>query len=181
LEAVPLLAARGANFHLVVIGDDTIFGPNGTTYREWFEARWPDHKKYVSFLGRVDDDQLRQEYANCDIFVAPSRFESFGLMLVEAMIFEKPVVCADIGGMSEIVNDGNTGVLVPPDDAQALAAALFRLIDSPELRVEMGQLGRKVYDERFTVNAMARGAERVYQGLRRSTAGPQEGAPQLSA
>ena len=51
LEAVPLLAARGANFQLVVIGDDTIFGPNGTTYREWFEASWPDHQKYVSFLG----------------------------------------------------------------------------------------------------------------------------------
>jgi hypothetical protein len=165
LEALPRLAAAGADFQLVVIGDDSLPGPRGVTFRHEFEKAWPEFRDMVTFLGRVDDDVLYQEYANCDIFVAPSRFESFGLMLVEAMIFEKPVVCADIGGMRDIVEHEKTGLLIPADDVDALTAALTRLIESEELRVTMGRAGRRSYDERFSASAMAQGVEGVYQGI----------------
>ncbi len=166
LESAAILAGRGVDFHLEVIGDDTIVGPNAKTYRESFEEAWPEYRSLVSFLGRVDDDALHHAYAECDIFVAPSRFESFGLMLVEAATFAKPVVSADIGGMSEIVEDGATGLLVPPDDPVALAEALAELISSPEVRTQMGRRGRDLYEERFTVDAMVAGAEAVYQRLK---------------
>ncbi len=165
LDAVPRLVDAGIDFQLTVAGDDTLPGPGGVTYRQAFEAAWPDLVGRVRFVGRIDDDELRRQYAATDIFVAPSRFESFGLMLIEAMMFAKPVVCSAIGGMGEIVEDGVTGITVPPDDSAALATALTRLALSPTLRDEMGSRGRKLYDERFSVASMVEGAESYYRTI----------------
>ena len=109
LESAVMLAASGVEFELRLVGDASLEGPSGLTYRDAFERDHPELGDRVSFLGRVDDETLRQEYMACDIFVAPSRFESFGLILLEAMMFSKPVVATDIGGMREIINDGVSG------------------------------------------------------------------------
>ncbi len=101
------------------------------------------------------------------MFVAPSRFESFGLILLEAMMFAKPVVSSDIGGMTEIIRDGVSGFLVPPDDVDALAGALARLVSSPALRENVGRGGRAAYEASFTVERMAEEAERFYEALAR--------------
>jgi glycogen(starch) synthase len=137
------------------------------TIQQEFARDRPELRGVVTFLGQLDDDALDQEYADCDVLVAPSRFESFGLILVEAMMFEKPVVSTDIGGMREIVDDGVTGLLVPPDYGAALTSALQRLIGSGELRRTMGRAARAAYVERFHVDVMTRKAELVYQDIRR--------------
>ena len=87
------LAATGAPFELHIVGDDSLVGPSGQTYREVSSGTTQSSPARVRFLGRVDDEELRHQYVACDVFVAPSRFESFGLILLEAMMFAKPVVC----------------------------------------------------------------------------------------
>jgi glycogen(starch) synthase len=168
LACTPALADKGIAFQLDVVGDDTLSGPDGIPYRRAFEERWPDLADRVHFHGRLGDDELLRQYEGTDIFVAPSRFESFGLMLIEAMMFGKPVVCADVGGMREIVEDGVTGIRVPPDDVASLTNALERLLTSSSLRTDMGSRGRKLYDQRYSVPPMVEGAEAFYRSLIRS-------------
>jgi len=165
LDAVVLGREQGVDLRLTVIGDDTLPGPGGATYRQAFERSHPRHLEAVRFLGRVDDDELYAHYGAADAFVAPSRFESFGLILLEAMMFATPVVCADVGGMAEIVEDGVTGLVVPAADVEALAAALGRLAASADLRAELGAAGRQAFERRFSVPAMAEGVERYYWSL----------------
>jgi glycosyltransferase involved in cell wall biosynthesis len=167
LDSVTALAAAGTAFELRIAGDDSLAGPSGMTYREEFERAHPELAETVRFLGRVDDEALRHEYMTCDVFAAPSRFESFGLILLEAMMFAKPVVSSDIGGMTEIVHDEISGILVRPDDVDALTDALTRLLTSPELRGTIGRGGRAAYEARFTVERMAEEAERFYETLLR--------------
>jgi hypothetical protein len=165
LESAVALAGTGADFELRLVGDDSLAGPTGATYREAFESDHPELADRVSFLGRVDNETLRDEYSTCDVFVAPSRFESFGLILLEAMMFSKPVVATDIGGMREIITDGVSGVLVQPDDPTELVAALRRLIDSRKLRDRIGRGGRDAYAASYTLDKMAESAERFYEGI----------------
>jgi glycogen(starch) synthase len=168
LESAAALAATGASFELRIVGDDSLVGPSGRTYREDFERAHPELAGTVRFLGRVGDEALRHEYMTCDVFVAPSRFESFGLILLEAMMFAKPVVASDIGGMTEIVGDGESGLLVPPDDVDALTDTLGSLVRSPELRESIGRGGRAAYEASFTLERMAEEAERFYEELVRA-------------
>ena len=163
LDAVPRLADRGLEFSVHLAGDDSLVSVGDLTYREHFEKQWPTLSDHVEFLGRIDDTELRRQYAEADIVVVPSRFESFGLTLLEAMMFSTPVVCSDIGGMREIVVDGETGVLIAPESVDELTAALARLIEDPVLRLEMGARGRHLYEERYSVTAMAAGAEEFYR------------------
>jgi glycogen synthase len=165
LESAVALADSEASFELRIVGDDSLVGPSGRTYRADFERLHPELAGMVQFLGRVDDDALRHEYRTCDVFVAPSRFESFGLILLEAMMFAKPVVSSSIGLMTEVVRDGESGLLVPPGDAMALTEALRRLISSPELRASLGRGGRAAYEASFTLDRMAREAEQFYESL----------------
>lgn len=165
LESAVMLSARGDDFELRLVGDASLEDPSGLTYRDAFERDHPELSDRVSFLGRVDDENLRKEYMACDVFVAPSRFESFGLILLEAMMFSKPVVATDIGGMREIIDDGVSGVLIAPDDAKALAEALHGLVASPELRARIGRGGREAFVEGFTLQRMAEGVERYYESI----------------
>jgi len=100
----------------------------------------------VKFLGDVPDDRLGAIYAQADIFAMtsmPHRFsvEGFGLVYLEAGAYGLPVVAHAIGGVPEAVLDGETGLLVSPDDPAALTAALARLIDDPALRRRLGEAG----------------------------------------
>jgi len=104
-------------------------------------------------------------FPSMDVFVLPSRFESFGLAVLEAMLAGLPVVACDVGSVGELVVDGTTGLLVPPDDASGLADALRRLLDSPELRARMGAAGRRRALELFAPEIMARQYETLYDEL----------------
>jgi glycogen(starch) synthase len=165
LNAAPDLFAAEPNLHLRILGDHSLLGPNGKTFKDSFQdsdagKRWAAN---VSFEGRVDDETLRAAYADCDVFVAPSRFESFGLVFLEAMREGKPVVGCTAGGVPEIVTHEVNGLLVAPDDAKALARAILRLLRSRELRESMGDAGRKLFLERFTSARMAEATGVLYQ------------------
>jgi len=98
----------------------------------------------VRFIGRVPEEELPRYYHTCDVFCAPSLgYESFGMVLVEAMAAGKPVVASAIPGYTEVVKSGAEGLLVPPGDSQALARAIIHLLNNPQLREWMGEMGRK--------------------------------------
>jgi phosphatidylinositol alpha-mannosyltransferase len=98
----------------------------------------------VAFLGPLDPAELARCYASADVFCAPSLGgESFGIVLLEAMAAGRPVVCSDIPGYREVVQPGRQGLLVPPADEPALAAALLRLLADPALRAALGSAGRR--------------------------------------
>src|SRR5690606_9435676 len=85
----------------------------------------------VTFLGKLSRGEVRMALSNCNAFVLPSRFETFGVVLVEALAMGVPVIATRCGGPEDIVTE-NTGVLVPVDDRQALAEALESVLLSPD-------------------------------------------------
>jgi glycosyltransferase involved in cell wall biosynthesis len=166
LDVVPDIINQfpGVTFHIV--GDDSIPGPDGKTYHQKFKKQNPHLcGTRIHFHGKVDDEALRKHYAGCDIFVAPSKFESFGLIYVEAMMFGKPTIGCNVGGIPEVVKDGLTGTLLPPGDSSALQAALNDLIINSDLRIQYGLSGRKRYEELFTDSIMAMASVTMYKCL----------------
>jgi glycosyltransferase involved in cell wall biosynthesis len=83
----------------------------------------------VAFVGKLPNTQVAALYERARIFCLPSRSEPFGIVLLEAGVFRLPVVASRVGGIPEIIEDGRSGLLVPPDDAPALAEAITRLLD----------------------------------------------------
>lgn len=110
-------------------------------------------------------DRAQSFLASFDVFVLASRFEGFPLSIVEAMLAELPVVATRVGSVAEAVFDGVTGLLVPPDDAPALATALRTLLEDVELRSSFARAGRARALELFTAAQMAAHFERLYDEL----------------
>ncbi len=117
----------------------------------------------VLFLGRRDD--VPELLAACDVFALPSLYEGSSLAVLEAMAAYRPVVTSAIGGSDELIADGESGLLVPPGDAGALAAALRRLLGDAELRAALVGRARQRVDAEFSRAAMGRRVERVYEEL----------------
>jgi D-inositol-3-phosphate glycosyltransferase len=98
----------------------------------------------VTFLGSRAQTSLPFYYSAADVVVMPSRYESFGLAALEAMACGTPVVASDVGGLSYIVRDGETGFLAPEGDAQAFADCILDILQHPDLREQMGRRGVEV-------------------------------------
>lgn len=127
------------------------------------QIRALDLQSNVELLGnRSDICSLLNSF---DIFVLPSVWEPFGLVIAEAMACGKPVIATRVGGIPEIVVDGVTGLLVPPADAESLANAMLKLIRDLELRRNLGRAGRDRFLELFSARTMAAKYEALYERL----------------
>ncbi|WP_136313208.1 glycosyltransferase family 4 protein [Actinomyces procaprae] len=148
LEAVALLRGRGVDASLEVAG--SIFPGY-----EWYEselrerAAAPDLAGRVDFLGYVHPTWPVLERA--DVVVVPSRQEPFGNTAVEAMHAARPLIASGVQGLKEVVDDGVTGLLVPPDDPAALAASLGRLAADPGLAARLAGQAAHEAQSRFSV------------------------------
>lgn len=111
----------------------------------------------VTFLGRRSQESLPYYYATADVVVMPSLYESFGMVALEAMACGTPVVASDVGGLSFVVRDGETGYLVPENDPEMLAETIGCLLRDPAKRAQMGARGIEVARE----YAWARIADRI--------------------
>jgi rhamnosyl/mannosyltransferase len=125
----------------------------------------------VIFPGRIPEHALPSYYHAADVFCLPSveRSEAFGLVQLEAMACRKPVVSCDLGnGVNYVNQDGVTGLVVPPRDERALAAAINRLLDDAALRKEMGEAGYARAKAEFTQDRMVQGMLEVYRSVLRN-------------
>lgn len=157
LDVLLSAAAAVPEIDVTIIGD----GPEGGPLRSLADD--------LGLAGRVSftgwSSSPRDLLSKFDIFVLPSRGEGLPLSILEAMFAELPVVATDVGSVSEAVDDGVTGILVPPDDARALGDALRTLAVNPELRKRMGDAGRRKAVTAFSTSAMASAYEDLYQAI----------------
>lgn len=107
-------------------------------------------REIIQFVGRVTYDHVPQELRKLDVYVALSRIESFGVAIIEAGACGLPVVVSDAGGLPEVVIDGETGLVVPREDPEAAAAALYKLVLDADLRSRMGQAARTHVASHYT-------------------------------
>jgi glycosyltransferase involved in cell wall biosynthesis len=115
----------------------------------------------VVFTGRRDD--IPAVTAAFDVAVLPSYREAQGLTILEAMALSRPVVASNVGGIPEMIQDGVTGLLVPPHDPPALAAAIVRLLRDHQLADTLGRAGHDLVHDRFCVQLMAKAVEELYE------------------
>ncbi len=166
--AIPAVVKRVKNVRFLLAGQDNSHHDGfqqreGMDYPTYFARRYGEYGSHVRFLGRVSDEELNGLYRSCDLFVAPSLYESFGLIYLEAMNYAKPVIGCRSGGVPEVVEEGVTSLLVEPHSPDALADALVTLLQSPRRLREMGLAGRQRLLERFTYLEMARRFAQAYR------------------
>ena len=128
----------------LVIGEDSGDGAAAGGERRRLEAQAGTHGlgARVRFLGAVEHEDLADYYELADVFVMPSLTETFGLVALEAQALGTPVVASAVGGLTEVIADGETGTLVAARQPQAFADAIAVLLDDPDLRDRMGEAAR---------------------------------------
>jgi glycosyltransferase involved in cell wall biosynthesis len=143
IGATSQLRERYPDLHVIILGEDV------PEFRSDYEKRARDGRiaDRVHFAGYQKD--VRPFLKEFDIFVHPSYWEPFGLAIVEAMAMRKPVVACNTGGVPEIITHGKDGWLVEPRSVEAVATAMSMLLDSPELRRQMGGAARETVLARF--------------------------------
>ena len=161
VEALGLLPA-GADYEVTIAGDGDL--------RPMLETRLVELglTARVRFAGRMPNSEVASLLSDLDIFAMPSRREEWGVAAAEASASGLPVVATTVGGIPEIVVDGETGLLVPPEDPAALAKALERLIADPGLRSRLGTAGRHRIDDLYR---WERCVDRMELAYRRALAG----------
>jgi glycosyltransferase involved in cell wall biosynthesis len=153
LQAFARVRARIPDARLLVVGPQALTIPDPG----------------VTNLGllRKDDPrdwaQLIAAYRSADVFCFPTRFEPFGIVILEAMLFGLPCIATRTGAIPEMIQEGETGYLVPSDDVDALVARLLVLLDDRELSRRLGEVGRKRADKIFTWQAVTANMVEVMQ------------------
>jgi glycosyltransferase involved in cell wall biosynthesis len=161
LDAWPLVLRSVPDAYLLVIGE-------GSRRAELeAQARSLRIAHRVVFTGRRDD--VPAVTAALDVAVLPSYREAQGLSVLEAMALSRPVVASNVGGIPEMIEDGRTGLLVPPHDADALAAAIVRLLTDHPYADTLGRAGHDLVHDRFCIELMVGAIERIYDEGARDT------------
>jgi len=172
IDAAHLVVRQIPDARFVILGEGEL--------REHLERQVRDHRleKHVLLPG------FRTDVLGCikgfDLFVMSSITEGLGTSLLDAMACRRPIVATRAGGIPEIVEDGVNGLLVPPRDARALAAAIVRALEDEAVRAKMGAAGFARVSERFTVERMIEGTAAVYArvaGRHRAADSDDRGAP----
>ena len=172
-----ILPHKGIDYLIRAVRPDTPLRVVGRVYDDGYFAhllRLAEGKR-VAFVTDATDQDLVQEYSRATVSVLPSVYvtwdgvprrmpELLGITLLESMACETPVVCTEVGGMPEAVEEGVTGFVVPPNDPDALADRLYRLLDDPTRARAMGKAGRQQVLDRWTWDHVARRCLRAYQG-----------------
>lgn len=158
LEAFARVAARHGEARLTLVGD----GPDRRRLEA--EAARLGIAAQVVFAGYRSQQEVAESLSAADVFVLPSFAEGVPVVLMEAMAARLPVVATRVGGVSELVEDGVSGVTVPPGDADSLAAALERMLDDPSGARAMGEAGRRRVVAEFASDKEAGRLARLFRG-----------------
>ena len=173
LDVLPEILAEFPTLEAVLVGCND-FPVSDGPLKDRFEARYAGEPflERIRFTGVLPAADLEREYARCDLFVAPSRYESFGLIYLEAMRCGKPCIGSDAGGIPEVIRDGIDGLLIPPGDRGALAEKIRYLLRHPDERRRLGAAARRRHLDCFTVEQIAAKALAAYRVLCDGGTGP---------
>jgi len=168
--AIPQVAKEFPNVQFWFAGKDNSLGDgfrnkHKVDYPAYFARKYPQHQGNVEFLGFVDERFLPKLFEVCSLFVAPSLYESFGLIYVEAMNYARPAIGCTVGGAADIIVNGETGYLVPPESPNDLAAAIVNALRSRKCLEGMGKAGRQRMLDKFTHLTMARSFVSLYRDI----------------
>jgi glycosyltransferase involved in cell wall biosynthesis len=180
VEAAPAIMATRPNVHLALAGD----GPCLTDVAALAAAS--PFRERIHLPGALSREKVAQLLADSDLFVNPAMVddagltEPLGIVSMEAMASGLSCVGSRVGGLPETIEDGVTGLLVEPAKADALAEAVGRLLDDPDLRARMGQAGRRRASEHFTWPAQATRVAEIYQEVLEASRGGAKQPPSPS-
>ncbi|MSP47517.1 MAG: glycosyltransferase family 1 protein [Xanthobacteraceae bacterium] len=160
IQAQRLLRQRGSNVELLIAGTPDPANPASVSEQD---AAGFGREPGITWLGHVDD--ISALWARAHIAVLPSRREGLPKSLLEAAACGRPMIATDVPGCREVVRPGETGLLVPFDDAAALATAIETLAASPSLRASYGAAARRLAVERFSATAIGRQTVDLYRRL----------------
>ena len=150
--------------------------PDTPEIEERLRRALPAHPNVIWIGEMVPVETVVELYSHAAVFACPSVYEPFGLINLEAMACETPVVASAVGGIVEVVEDGKPGLLVPPGRPDALAAALRRVLENAELGRRLGIAGRRRIEERFSWASVAERTEALYRDAITGFARAGEGA-----
>lgn len=154
IQALPLLKERGLKFHV------DFAGSGADLHRAQRMAEQLRVSDYISFLG--DRNDVPQLLSQSQVFVLSTHYEGLPISILEAMRAGLPIVATEVDGVPEAVREGENGLLVPRSNPAALADALAKLIQSPEMRKRMGEKSRLMYESEFGVGRMLTELDEVY-------------------
>jgi glycosyltransferase involved in cell wall biosynthesis len=173
-----LVPQKGINYLIEALDEATQLDIVGRAYDESYlrYLQSLSEGKRVRFITNASDEELVRMYRSASVTVLPSVYydvygehypwpELLGLTLLESMACETPVVCTSVGGMPEVVEDGVTGFVVPPNDPQSLGERIAYLLDNPEVVRRMGRAGRERVLRDFTWDAVARRCLKAYANI----------------
>ena len=163
LNAIPVILQKtNKDIKFQIIGK----AHNGIDYeKNFYNEHNLSKSSTVEFLGEITGDNLIPFYQNCDIFVAPSRWESFGLIYIEAMSYAKPVVACNTGGAKSIIRNNIDGLLVKTENSMELAKAVLILIADKQKRVTMGENSFSRFTQKYTTERITDSTLEYYNSI----------------
>jgi glycosyltransferase involved in cell wall biosynthesis len=156
IQAFSRIAPRYADIQLCIAGD----GPERPNLENLIKNLHME--KRIKLLGTLSHKEIAQYLKGCLFFTLPSRMEAFGIVNLEAMAASKAVVATRVGGVPNVVQDGETGILVEPN-VEALANGIVTMLENPSRRAQMGQKGYQIVQQRFRWENVAKGYLTVFE------------------
>ncbi len=155
IEALSILRQNGVVFYALMIGD-------GILKDELIQKTKIQHlEDCISWVG--SQNNVPDWLPFFDLFVLPSQWEGISLALLEAMAAGLPVIATSVGGTPEVIKNGETGLLVPPSNPHALAAAIQKMIENPSLSREMGQAGKRHCQQNYDIDRIVKEIDSIYR------------------
>ncbi len=159
LKSLKKIVENNKNIKLNIVGE-------GNQRREYLQlAKDLKILDYIEFSGFLDGSEKIKYLIESDISIVPSRSESFGIVVAEGMAAGLPVVGSNVGGISELIEHDVTGVLVPPDNVQALTDAIIYLMENPDKRQSIGKAAKKFVENNFTWEKRVDKIEQIYTDI----------------
>ena len=161
-KAAPAVLSRHPKSLFLIAGAD---GINEEGYTEYIKGLTTELgvREHFLFLGKRND--VPEVMNACDLIVVPSRSEPFGKVVIEAMACGKCVIASAVGGIPEIIENGENGLLVQPDNVKELEDAILKVIDDKELRNTLAKYGRQTAKENFSIEVLVEETQNLYANL----------------
>ncbi len=160
IKACGILKEKGYSFRVDIIGG----GPERERFEDLIRQLGLGGK--IKLLGPLPHNEVIRHYKRAEIFVLPSVDEGFGMVFVEALASGTAIIGADSGGVKDIIKDGKTGLLVPPEDEVELAKAIMKFLDDGDFATRTAEAGRDFVLNNFTPSATAEKLNTIYRSVR---------------